>query len=92
MALEAMRRAYATDPVKEMLEARHKAELAENTRLNAAVNQGKIEARAEGKAEGRAEGRTEALRETARNLLAQGIAAEVVAAATGLDLQEVLKL
>lgn len=44
MALESMRRAYAKDPVRELIEAREKAERDELNRIHTAKLEGKIEA------------------------------------------------
>lgn len=80
MALDAMRRAYATDPVKEMLEARFKAELAENTRMNVAIKRSK----AEGEAKGKAEGARLANVQNAKRMQALGMSAEQIEQITDL--------
>ncbi len=43
MALESMRRAYAKDPIRELIEAREKAERDELNRLYTAKLEGKLE-------------------------------------------------
>ena len=69
MALESMRRAYAKDPIRELIEAREKAEKDDLNRLYTA----KLEGKHEGKLE------------VARNLLAAGLERETVLRATGLN-------
>lgn len=76
MALESMRRAYAKDPVRELIKAREKAERDELNRLYTA----RLEGRLEGKLEGRLEGKLE----MARGLLAAGVERETVLKAAGL--------
>ena len=53
---------------------------------------GREEGRAEGREEGRAEGAQDEKKATARRLLAMGLSAEQVAAATQLSLDEIKKL
>ena len=53
---------------------------------------GREEGRAEGREEGRAEGAKNEKQATARRLLAMGLSAEQVAAATQLSLDEIKKL
>ena len=53
---------------------------------------GREEGRAEGREEGRAEGAKDEKKATARRLLAMGLSAEQVAAATQLSLDEIKKL
>ena len=72
MALESMRRAYAKDPIRELIEAREKAERDELSRLH--------NARLEGKLEGKLE--------VARSLLAAGVDRETILGATGLTAAE----
>jgi len=73
MALESMRRAYAKDPIRELIEAREKAERDELNRLYTAKLEGKFEGKLEGKLE------------VARNLLAAGLDRETVLRAAGLN-------
>jgi hypothetical protein len=47
MAFEARRKGYRIDPVAEMLESQFKAELAANTRFNAALKRGRAESKVE---------------------------------------------
>ena len=54
--------------------------------------EGREEGREEGRAEGRAEGAQDEKKATARRLLAMGLSAEQVAAATQLSLDEIKKL
>jgi predicted transposase/invertase (TIGR01784 family) len=49
-------------------------------------------AKDEGRAEGHAEGRAEGRAEVARNLRRQGVAVDVIAAATGLSADEIEQL
>ena len=73
MALESMRRAYAKDPVREMIEAREKAERDEISRLHTA--------RLEGKLEGKLEGQLE----LARGLLLAGVDRATILSVSGLS-------
>ncbi|MBI4861010.1 MAG: hypothetical protein HY815_12255 [Candidatus Riflebacteria bacterium] len=92
MALDAMKRAYATSEVREMIEFRLKAQRDEATRLARArregiadgLERGRAEGKAEGKTEGKAEGKTEGLREAARRLLDSGMDRETVLSTLGL--------
>lgn len=54
--------------------------------------EGREEGRAEGREEGRAEGAKDEKKATARRLLAMGLSAEQVTAATQLSLDEIKKL
>ena len=54
--------------------------------------EGRAEGRAEGREEGRAEGAKDEKKATAHRLLAMGLSAEQVAAATQLSLDEIKKL
>ena len=54
--------------------------------------EGRAEGRAEGREEGRAEGAKDEKKATARRLLAMGLSAEQVTAATQLSLDEIKKL
>ena len=77
MAIDSMRKAYATDEVKEMLEMRLKAQWDYNSRLASDL----AEARAEGEAKGKAEERLE----LAKKLKARGIDAASILELTGVD-------
>ncbi|MCW5871690.1 MAG: PD-(D/E)XK nuclease family transposase, partial [Candidatus Eremiobacteraeota bacterium] len=72
MALESMRRAYAKDPVRELIEAREKAERDELNRLYTAKLEGKLEGKLE----------------MARALLAAGVDRETILNAAGLTATE----
>ena len=80
MALESMRRAYARDPVRELIEAREKAERDELNRLHTA----RLEGINEGKLEGKLEGKVE----MARSLLAAGVDRETMLKAAGLSISD----
>jgi predicted transposase/invertase (TIGR01784 family) len=77
MAYEALNRAYARDEVREMIEARRKAEHVEATRLKQAHEHGKLE------------GKLEGMRQSAQRLLAHGMQREEIARVLGLDLDSV---
>jgi len=89
MALESMRRAYAKDPIRELIEAREKAERDEISRLHTAELKGKLEGRLEGKLEGKLEGRLEGKHEgkleMARGLLAAGVDRATILSVSGLS-------
>ena len=78
MALESMRRAYATDRVRALIEAREKAERDELSRLQNAVAKGIAEGKAEGKAD------------VGRAMLAKGVPLEQVLEWTGLSEAEIV--
>jgi predicted transposase YdaD len=96
MALSAMKRAYATDEIREMIEFRRKADLDESTRMNRArregreeglaegVEKGKVEGRQKGLTEGVEKGKAEGLRAAARKLLDSGMDREAVLKMLGL--------
>lgn len=77
MALESMRRAYAKDPIRELIEAREKAERDDLNRIYTARLEGKLEGRLEEKLEGKLE--------VARNMLAAGLDRKTVLRTTGLS-------
>ena len=56
------------------------------------LEEGLAKGRAEGREEGREEGRADAKQQIAINLLQLGTPCEIVAKATGLSLEEVIKL
>ncbi|MBN9419245.1 MAG: Rpn family recombination-promoting nuclease/putative transposase, partial [Candidatus Eremiobacteraeota bacterium] len=99
MAFEAMNKAYARDEVRELIEARLKAEWDEASRLGAATRQGLAEGREQGLAEGKAEGlaagkaeglavgKAEGLREAALGMRALGVDVETILKATGVRLE-----
>ena len=88
MALDAMKRAYASDEVRELIEFRKKALNDEATRMARARRQGLAEGRAEGRAEGieqgKVVGKAVGLQEAARKLLEQGMDRETVLRMLGL--------
>ena len=57
-----------------------------------AQEQGLAAGMAKGLAEGRAAGRKEAILETACNLKAKNVATEIIAACTGLSVDEIMEL
>ena len=59
---------------------------------NTARRMGMEEGREKGREEGRKEGREEARVESARKLKQMGVAAEIIAEATGLSIEEICKL
>ena len=67
MAVDSMRKAYARDEVRELIEAREKAERDQLSRLHQARKEGRAEGREEGRAEGREEGREEGRQEGLRS-------------------------
>ena len=83
MAFEAMNKAYARDEVRELIEARLKAEWDEASRLGAATRQGLAEGREQGLAVGKAEG----LQEAALKMQALGMDGETIFKATGIRLE-----
>lgn len=92
MALEGMRRARASEEVRELIEARRKAEHDYATRMEQAMEEGLARGLArgrelgleQGRELGLEQGREAALRETARRLLAAGVDRSTVAETTGL--------
>ena len=86
MALDSMRRAYASDEVRELVEMRMKARRDEATRLYFARQEGLQE----GRQEGLQEGEHRALVAVARRMLETGADWDSIARVTGLrpeDLQ-----
>lgn len=73
MAVDSMRKAYARDEVREMIEAREKAERDEVSRLH--------NARQEGRQEGLQEGRQEGLLAAAIGMANSGLTREQIVAA-----------
>ncbi len=67
-------------------------EYAKKTSLEEGLAKGRAEGREEGRVEGREEGRADAKQQIAINLLQLGTPCEIVAKATGLFLEEVIKL
>jgi predicted transposase/invertase (TIGR01784 family) len=87
MALDSMRRAYANDPIRELIEAREKAHKDELNRLHTATREGEARGLAKGLAEGLAEGKARQL-EAARALLASGVDAELIERTMGFTLEQ----
>ena len=92
MALDAMRKASASEEVREMIEFRKKGQRDEATRLERAQKQG-LEmglerGREEGREEGLERGRQQALKETARRMREAGMVPEDICRITGLRLDE----
>lgn len=81
MAIDAMRKAYARDDIRELIEAREKAERDEISRVAHALRKGRNE--------GIKEGRKEHLEEVARRMLSQGFTPEQVQMATGASQEQV---
>jgi predicted transposase/invertase (TIGR01784 family) len=71
MAIDSMRKAYARDEIRELIEAREKAERDEISRLHHARQEGRLEGRQEGRQEGRLEGRQEGRLEGRQEMLRQ---------------------
>ena len=67
-------------------------EYAKKTSLEEGLAKGRAEGREEGREEGLEEGRADAKQQIAINLLQLGTPCEIVAKATGLFLEEVIKL
>ena len=84
MAVDSMRKAYARDEVRELIEAREKAERDQLSRLHQARKEG----RAEGREEGREEGRQEGLRSAALGMASAGFGREQIAKTLGVPLQQ----
>ena len=77
MAIDAMRKAYASDEVREMIESRMKAIRDWNTREANAIEQGLAKGLAQGLAEGKAE--------VARKLKEKGMDNAAILEITGVD-------
>ena len=88
MALDAMRKAYATDEVKELIEFRDKAMHDEATRMAHAVREAVRDAVREARQEATQEARKESALEIARKMLAKGMDRDTVLSVTGLRPEE----
>ncbi|MEW6284296.1 MAG: Rpn family recombination-promoting nuclease/putative transposase [Candidatus Eremiobacterota bacterium] len=104
MALDSMRKACASDEVREMVEMRMKALRDEATRLEHALEEGLKKGiekgiekglekglekgREEGRKDGLEEGRRQALRETAQRMREAGLSLESITRATGLGAED----
>jgi len=92
MALDAMRRASASQEVREMIEFRRKAEHDEASRLEHARNEGLEKGREEGLEKGLEKGREEGARRTliatARRMREDGLDDETIHRVTGLSPDE----
>ena len=80
MALESMRRAYSKDLVRELIEAREKAERDEINRIHHATK------------EGQSKGRLEERLITGRRMLKLGLSVDVIQQSTGLTEAEIAAL
>lgn len=81
MALDSMRRAYANDPIRELIEAREKAHKDELNRLHTAHREGLSEGLSQGLSQGRSEGQLQA----ARALKAAGVDPAIICQTLGLS-------
>ncbi|MEW6281376.1 MAG: Rpn family recombination-promoting nuclease/putative transposase [Candidatus Eremiobacterota bacterium] len=90
MALDAMRKACASDEVRELIELRMKALRDEATRLEGAIERALEKGRDEGREEGREEGRR-ALLETAQRMREAGLAPDLIARMIGSGLEDLEK-
>ena len=90
----ALKRSHDEQDAQRSLERSHAAGRAEGVAQGKAegVAEGKDEGVAEGLAQGKAEGVAEGKAEVARKMLKMGMEVEVIATATGLDLDEVRRL
>ena len=88
MALEAMRKACASDRVRELIEMRRKAAHDEATRLEDALERGREQGLEQGIERGREEGLERGRVETARSLRDAGVPLETILAATGLRAED----
>ena len=81
MAIDRMRKAYAQDEIRAVIEAQEKAKRDEISRLSFAERKG----RKEGREEGLEAGREEAQKEVARRMLALGLELDIISQATGFS-------
>jgi len=84
MAINSMRKAYARDEIRELIEAREKAERDEISRLHHARKEGLQE----GRQEGRQEGLQEGFRLAALGMASAGLGREQIAQALGVTDQQ----
>lgn len=84
MAIDSMRKAYAKDEIRHLIEAREKAERDERSRLHYAEKKGLEQGLERGLEQGR--------REMVQRMLTSGLSFEEIARLTGLTLQEVERL
>lgn len=89
MSLERMRRAYARDEVRELIEAREKAERDEISRMRTAEARGLKKGTERGLKQGLEQGLERGRREVALGLLRQGVAMEIIENATGLSRKQI---
>jgi predicted transposase/invertase (TIGR01784 family) len=85
MAIESLRKAYASDEVREMIRAREKARLDYQSGLESARQEG----HQEGRQEGLNEGRQESLQAVTRRMLGLGFTIEQIHQATGADIEQI---
>jgi len=96
MALKYYKEYTADDKLKDMIEARKKAQRDEHARMHFAIEQAKEQARAEGKANGEAKGiekgKAESKVEIAKNLRNAGVDKKIILKTTGLSSEEFDKM
>jgi predicted transposase/invertase (TIGR01784 family) len=85
MAVESLRKAYASDEVREMIRAREKAQLDYLSGLEGARQEG-LE---KGLEKGLEEGRQESLQAVTRRMIALGFTTEQIQQATGANIEQV---
>ncbi len=89
MALDAMRKASASEQVRELIEMREKASHDWATSMEDAEQKGVEKGRQEGRQEGRLEGRLEERVELARRMRQAGVPLEMLLKVTGLRPEDV---
>ncbi len=85
LAIDSMRKAYARDEIREVIEAREKAERDEVSRLYRATEEGREEGREEGLEKGIEKGELKKNHENAQRMLSLGLDHETIRQVTGLD-------
>jgi predicted transposase/invertase (TIGR01784 family) len=89
MAIESLRKAYASDEVREMIRAREKARLDYLSGLESARQEGLEKGLEKGRQEGLNEGRQESLQAVTRRMLGLGFTIEQIHQATGADIEQI---
>ncbi len=92
MAIETMRKAYARDEVRELIQMREKALRDYESGLETAQEKGREVGRAEGREEGRAEGREQGREEVACRMLTRGVERNLILELTGLSEEDLASL
>ena len=92
MALESMRRAYAKDAVRELIEAREKAERDEISRIQQAKREGLTEGLSQGLSQGISQGLSQGVNQVARRMLGKGLDLNFIAETTGLSIDEIKQI